>query len=202
MSLAESLTLENDLIIVRTLGLTPDFDALKDDLPTKDSTTLNGKFVGTVSISAILGGEEVGTASASKETRDIAYPYHRLPSLVVQRATTRVIGNKPAPFVRINNIWVSPEHRGQGVGTAMLSEDISPFRYNKMIEVNITDEEMVQDDILSNWLDSRGFSERYDHSELTSPCLYAVLKTIQWKREHTHHKLTYDLVENVQIPIE
>jgi len=134
-----------------------------------------------------LGDEIIGNALVTREPNNVFGSYRSLFDGVVRETAKRIAGERSDPVVRVRNISVFPEYRGRGVGSVLLREALSPFEAKKMVKVR------VDAGIADEWFGNRGFYKRQDEPVLESVCLFAVQKTIGWRREQNPNRTTYKL---------
>lgn len=106
----------------------------------------SGEFVGTL---AILDRKHVGYAWASEDVGNFSFG--------VQLAK-RAKGEQPVVWnAQIN---VRPEQQGQGIGTVLLKETISPFQSDRRVTADVFDENSYG----LQWFRHLGFEPRPDHA--------------------------------------
>lgn len=112
-----------------------------------------GKFVGVV---AILDNGPIGYAWAANDVGNLSPTRQKAKILA-----GKLKGQKP--YAWNAHINVHPEHQGNGLGTALLHEVLSPFKNEQKATAYVFDENQIT----LNWFKKRGFSPRPD--EPTDP---------------------------------
>jgi GNAT superfamily N-acetyltransferase len=184
MSSAESptLTKENGFTVVVRRGPTQDLVVTPGDSYNGMSESFDD-----VSVEAFFGDEIIGNALATRGPNDNLGSYRNLAAAVINETAKRIVGDRSNPSIIVNTINVFPEYQGRGVGSVLLREVLYPFESKKMVRVR------TEAGVADEWFGHRGFYARQGEPVLESVCIFAVQKTIDWRRNQNLPRLTYKI---------